>query len=106
MVDTLESIRLVNRAKGGGRAVAVTLTEDGRRVAREVLTARDEGLQELLADLTSADRRLLGELLEKLLTRLYTEVGDSDLLCRLCDRTPCTDGAVCPVGQAERDAGR
>ncbi|MGW2314997.1 condensation domain-containing protein, partial [Actinomadura luteofluorescens] len=33
---------------------------------------------------------------------LYAEIGDSDVICRLCDRGCCTSGDVCPVGP--RDA--
>jgi MarR family transcriptional repressor of emrRAB len=69
-----------------------------------MLTARGAPLAAALDGLDADERDRLAGLLGKLLTRLYAEIGDADVMCRLCDRGCCTDGAVCPVGQAERDA--
>jgi predicted transcriptional regulator len=60
-------------------------------------------LTELVSVLDGVEQEVLVALLAKLLTRLYLDVGSSELLCRLCDRSSCTRDAVCPVGQAERD---
>lgn len=48
------------------------------------------------------DQRALAGLLPKLLARLYAQVGNAQHMCRFCDRTCCTAGAACPVGEAER----
>ncbi|MFR9803976.1 MarR family winged helix-turn-helix transcriptional regulator [Pseudonocardia sp. RS010] len=106
MVSSLEAAGLARRGAGEGRTVPVALTPDGERTVREVLDTRAAGTEQVLADLDAHDRRVLTRLLEGLLTRLYAEVGSSEVLCRLCDRACCTDGAACPVGQAERDRGR
>ncbi|MFD5749769.1 MarR family winged helix-turn-helix transcriptional regulator [Streptomyces sp. NPDC127033] len=103
MVDSLEAADLARRASGTGRFVRVTLTDHGRRTVSKVLGARDEALAEVLSGFDEGERKALESLLGKLLTGLYQEVGNADLLCRLCDRGSCVDGAVCPVGQAERD---
>ncbi|WP_433504730.1 MarR family winged helix-turn-helix transcriptional regulator [Pseudonocardia halophobica] len=103
MVMSLEAAGLALRGPGEGRTVPVTLTAAGERTVREVLTSRAAGTEQALAGLDEDDRRVLTRLLEGLLGRLYTEVGSAEVLCRLCDRACCTDGAVCPVGQAERE---
>jgi MarR family transcriptional repressor of emrRAB len=106
MVMSLEAAGLARRGSGEGRTVPVALTAAGERTVGEVLTTRAAGTDQVLAGLDEDDRHALTRLLEGLLTQLYAEVGSSEVLCRLCDRARCTDGAVCPVGQAERDRGR
>jgi len=81
----------------------VTLTDEGRRVAGELLAVRAAPLADVLSVLGAGEREQLDVLLEKLLTRLYGDIRSSELMCRLCDRAACTTDAVCPVGQAERD---
>jgi DNA-binding MarR family transcriptional regulator len=105
MVDSLEAAGLVRRGPGDGRTVSVTVTAAGERTVGEVLATREARLSSILAGLDEDDRAALARLLERLLTQLYGDVGSSELLCRLCDRARCTKGAVCPVGQAERDQG-
>ncbi|WP_329237919.1 MarR family transcriptional regulator [Actinoallomurus sp. NBC_01490] len=103
MVDSLEEAGLVERRRGEGRSVTVACTRAGRRLARDLLTARDAPLTHLLGALDDEEHQALAVLLAKLLDRAYGEIGDTELLCRFCDRGACTDNAVCPVGQAERD---
>ncbi|ASR37257.1 MarR family transcriptional regulator [Prauserella marina] len=103
MVDSLEGKRLLERRPRHGREVAVGLTDEGHRVARGLLDARGTGLESLLDALSPAEQKQLGDLLSTLLTRIHQDVGNADLLCRLCDRASCTTDAVCPVGQAQRD---
>lgn len=104
MVDSLESGGLVERRAGPGRWVSVKPTQAGLRTARHVLAARGAPLAGIVDVLDEEERQTLDGLLCKLLTRLYGEVGDAQRLCRLCDREGCVRaGAVCPVGQAERE---
>jgi DNA-binding MarR family transcriptional regulator len=103
MVDSLQADELVFRHPAAGRRVDVELTAKGQRAAAGILSARSRSLTELVSVLDGAEQEVLAALLVKLLTRLYLDVGSSDLLCRLCDRSSCTRDAVCPVGQAERD---
>lgn len=105
MVDALQADRLVERNPGPGRSVTVTLTAAGRKAARQVLAARSRPLTDVVGVLDDREQRELAELLSKLLTRLYADVGSAELLCRLCDRAACTRDAVCPVGEAERQQG-
>jgi MarR family transcriptional repressor of emrRAB len=103
MVDSLEGTGLARRAPGAGRLVQVTLTDRGRRTASKVLCARADAVTEVLSGFGGEEMAALEGLLGKLLARLYQGVQNADLLCRLCDRSSCVEGAVCPVGQAERD---
>ena len=106
MVDSLRAGDLVHRRPGAGREVAVRLTRTGEQAARDLLTARGDGLAGIVGVLDQDEQHVLAGLLGKLLTGLYREVGNADLLCRLCDRGTCTADATCPVGQAERETGR
>jgi MarR family transcriptional regulator, negative regulator of the multidrug operon emrRAB len=106
MVDGLEHEGLVERRRGPGRAVSVRLTRRGRQAARRLLGARATPLADMVGVLDESDQQALADLLEKLLTRIYLEVGSSELVCRLCDRAACTASATCPVGAAERAAQR
>jgi MarR family transcriptional repressor of emrRAB len=103
MVDALERETLVERRRQQGREVAVELTAEGQRAAHRLLATRGAGLTGLLEVLTLAEQDQLADVLGTLLTRLHQDVGNAELLCRLCDRASCVRGAVCPVGQAERD---
>ncbi|MEV0074473.1 MULTISPECIES: MarR family winged helix-turn-helix transcriptional regulator [unclassified Amycolatopsis] len=105
MVDSLEQSRLLERLPRQGREVTVELTPEGRRAAHTLLEARGTGLSGLIEVLSEHEQDQFADLLGKLLARLYDDVGSAELLCRLCDRASCTRGAVCPVGQAERDRG-
>jgi MarR family transcriptional regulator, negative regulator of the multidrug operon emrRAB len=105
MVDALAARGLVERRPTLGKWVAVHPTAAGRAVSADLLAARGERLTTLVAALSPADQEALTSVLERLLRALYGEVGSSELVCRLCDRPCCTEaGAICPVGQAERDA--
>ncbi|MGI5169420.1 MarR family winged helix-turn-helix transcriptional regulator [Spirillospora sp. CA-253888] len=104
MVDSLERAGLAERRRRSARSVPVALTPAGERAAARVLAERGGPLADAVAALDHDERAALSTLLGKLLTRLYAEVGDADLMCRLCDRACCVRDAVCPVGQAERVA--
>lgn len=106
MVDSLEADGLAERRPGPGRWVTVHPAPAGRRVVQQLLTARAAPLSELVAALDDGDQAQLAGLLEKLLVQIYGASGNSQLICRLCDRPGCTTGAECPVGEAERLASR
>jgi MarR family transcriptional regulator, negative regulator of the multidrug operon emrRAB len=107
MVDALAGRGLVERRPTLGKWVAVHPTAAGRAAAADVLDARAERLTTLVGTLPPADQEALTRVLERLLRALYAQVGSSERVCRLCDRPCCTEaGAICPVGQAERDAAR
>jgi MarR family transcriptional regulator, negative regulator of the multidrug operon emrRAB len=103
MVDALEQRGLVERRSTVGRWVAVHPTHAGRAAATALLDARGGRLTALVGELPADERAALTRILERLLRAVYGEVGSAERVCRLCDRATCTDDAVCPVGQAERD---
>lgn len=105
MLDQLAASGLVVRTPGGGRNVALHLTEEGTAAAGRARRARGEELREVLAGLAPGQRAVLTDALEPLLARLYGQVGSEDVVCRLCDRGSClAAGHVCPVGRAAREA--
>ncbi len=106
MVDTLEFEGLVERRPTpvSRRLSAVHPTQAGSRTAQQLLAARANPLSDVVAGLDDEDQRALSDVLPKVLTRLYDLLGDAQYMCRLCDRTCCTNQATCPVGQAERHA--
>ena len=103
MVDSLEAEGLVERRPSPlmRRVTTVHPTRSGRHAARRLLAARGSPLSEVVGALDEDEQQLLAGLLTKLLTRLYDQVGNAQYMCRLCDRSCCTTGASCPVGQAE-----
>ncbi|MGW1743335.1 MarR family transcriptional regulator [Nocardia sp. NPDC001965] len=101
MIDTLLRRELVERRPGRGREIAVRLTARGRRAAADILTARADGLAQVLTPLDASERDTLATLLGKLLTGLHADIDNADLLCRLCDRGTCAIAAPCPVRDAE-----
>lgn len=105
MVDSLQNDQLVRRRPGPGKSVRVRLSAKGKRAARRLLAARADPLAELVSTLDERSQQQLAELLPTLLARLQADVGNPDLLCRLCDRAACTRDAACPVGQAAREQG-
>lgn len=105
MVDSLERSGLVERRPHAfnNRWVTVHPTRSGRQAARQLLVARGTPLTDAVAALDEDDQKALSDVLAKLLTRLYGEVGGSQYLCRLCDRKCCAANEPCPVGEAERN---
>lgn len=104
VVEGLERDGLLRRGPRAGRNVAITLTDQGRALAQDLRAARERSLEAVVSTLAPEEQDQLESLLVKLLPRLHEQPGDGDRLCRLCDRRACIDGgAICPVGQAERD---
>jgi MarR family transcriptional regulator, negative regulator of the multidrug operon emrRAB len=105
MVDALEARGLVERRPTLGKWVAVHPTGAGRAASAELLAARGDRLTTLVGTLPPADQEALAQVLDRLLRAVHGEVGSAQRVCRLCDRPACTEaGAICPVGQAERDS--
>jgi hypothetical protein len=69
----------------------------------ELLAARGAPFAEAIAELDDAEQQVSAELLGKVLTRLYQDVGSADLMSRRCDRASCIVQAPSPVGAAERN---
>ena len=97
LIDCLEADGLVERQRGRDqRSVSLVLTPAGREAAAAVLVERQGILDRALAGLTSAERRSLTPLLEKLLAGVSAGRHSADHICRLCDTSVCPL-SDCPV---------
>ncbi|MDJ0919568.1 MAG: MarR family transcriptional regulator [Henriciella sp.] len=95
LIDRLVDDGLVERRKAtDGRAVALHLTRKGTKLRRQLMESRLDTLESGLAGLSEQERRVLGDLLAKVLKNL----PDSDMakhrICRLCSVPTCRD---CPI---------
>lgn len=99
LIDRLVADALVARHPGptDRRAVALHLTDEGERRCTAILAARRGALARVLGTLDDAERRVLGQLTEKLLAGLIDGLDDAYSTCRLCDADACPD---CPVDRA------
>ncbi|MBO9436912.1 MarR family transcriptional regulator [Ruegeria sp. R13_0] len=99
LVDRLVADGLVERGEGKDRrAVALRLTEQGRRIRDKLLQGRLSALDALLVPLSEQERELFDGLLDKILISMDTTVSDRRTLCRLCDVQVCSD---CPIPASE-----
>lgn len=96
LVDRMVLDGLVLRGKSAvdGRAVALTLTEPGQTLNRELLDARQGAVERVLTVLTDDERSRFAELTEKMLRGLVRDERHALQVCRLCDVTVCPE---CPV---------
>jgi DNA-binding MarR family transcriptional regulator len=101
LVDRLVADGLARRAPGrDGRTLAIELTAAGQARAQELLAARADALEHLLAPLDAKERAALDGLLAKLLHRAGAS-GDARHVCRLCARATCPR---CPVAAGAEEA--
>jgi MarR family transcriptional regulator, negative regulator of the multidrug operon emrRAB len=108
LVDRLEAGGLAARSPGrDARSVNVRLTPAGKRRARAVLAERDRLVDDILTDLSSAERELLAGVFERLLEQLGVDWETTMQVCRLCDIPACEAKAPCPIALgAERNSGK
>lgn len=102
LADRLQARGLVERHRSDrdGRAVALRLTEAGRRAADTALAARAEAVDAALQTLDAGQRRALAPMLERMLGAQTTDATASLVICRMCDPDVCGHPDRCPVTQA------
>lgn len=102
LVDKLAAEGLVARTPGqDGRSRAIILTDQGRRIAGLIATARLSALRHLIERLPSAQREALGPLVAALLEAVVTHKDGGAWICRLCDLTACRRAeGLCPAANA------
>jgi DNA-binding MarR family transcriptional regulator len=116
LVDRLVQAGYVERRPGSdGRSVALVLTSTGTRAARRVLAARSAALDNLLLELSAAERTSLANITEKLLAAITRQrLADREegrdppggWLCRLCDFDACgRDEGMCPSTATAQEYG-
>jgi DNA-binding MarR family transcriptional regulator len=96
LVDRLAANGVVVRksSERDGRAVALHLTDAGRKACAKIRAARRGTLARMLNALDADERATLGTLTEKMLRGLIEGVDHAYSVCRLCDEVACAD---CPV---------
>jgi DNA-binding MarR family transcriptional regulator len=96
-LDQLEARGLVSRSPhpGDRRAIYVTLTRPGQKLADKAIEAYNAGHKRMLSALSSSDRQALGPLLRKLLTAL--EAGNGS---RAPGPTRGASGSMTPEARA------
>lgn len=100
LVDRIVADGLAVRRPGGDdREVAVHLTVKGRRRALRVHEQRRAVVGRSLAGLSSADRRELERLLDRLLRTEAVVHAEAQTICRLCEAPVCPLRR-CPVPAA------
>lgn len=109
LADQLEREGLVRRRRGPDRRrVEIALTPVGRRRAARVRRARDQVVEDTIADLDTGQVDLLETLLDQLVrTRVATRMGrrraggTGPWWCRTCDFSACgRDVGRCPARTA------
>jgi DNA-binding MarR family transcriptional regulator len=100
LVDRLESAELVARTKGAdGRTVALVLTKNGKKVAKNVAAERRRVLKNILSPLGPKSMKALEAMADSMLRKIAEEADHPERICRLCDVKQC--GADdCPVRPA------
>jgi MarR family transcriptional repressor of emrRAB len=102
VINGLAAEGLVTREHvGGGPAVRPRLTEAGEAQARQVLAARNEALQWLVAGVSDEELSRLTPIVERLLERLTADFNAGELICRLCELDACPQDR-CPVEVMQR----
>ena len=97
VVEKLETAGLVNKKTGTDkRAVALYLTEQGKRKAQGIVRARRRCLDEVLAALPVKDQKKLTSMLERMLTLLTGDDDSAEAICKLCEVDVCPQNR-CPV---------
>lgn len=104
LVNRLEKSKLVERGPAeDGRATAVVLTAEGRRLAKRVSSARAGVLEQALSGLSAAELRTFDAAASRILVGMMRGPGATRWMCRLCDMDACgwREGG-CPVREASR----
>jgi DNA-binding MarR family transcriptional regulator len=97
LVDRLERDGLLQRSIGEDRRIVmVSLTARGRRMAENILAARQDVLRDLVNKLSESERAALQAISVKLLANLTVDLASGEQNCRLCDEEACTL-SECPV---------
>jgi DNA-binding MarR family transcriptional regulator len=97
LVDRLAEAKLVERKSGADRrAVALRLTEAGKRQVKALLVGRQHALADALRGLDDWERSTLAAIAAKVLRGLDHSTVECDRRCRLCDDVSCPD-ETCPM---------
>jgi MarR family transcriptional regulator, negative regulator of the multidrug operon emrRAB len=97
VVEKLEKAGLVIKKTGvDKRAVALFLTEQGKRKVQGIVRARRRCLDEVLAALPVKDHKKLTTMLERMLAVITGDDDSAEAICKLCEVDVCPQNR-CPV---------
>lgn len=97
LVDRLAAARLVERKAGADRrAVALRLTDAGKRQVKSLHLGRQHALAQALRGLDDWERSTLAAIASKVLRGMEHSEVECDRRCRLCDEESCPD-ETCPL---------
>jgi MarR family transcriptional regulator, negative regulator of the multidrug operon emrRAB len=101
LVDGLEAAGLVERRRSDrdARAIALWATPSGKRTASQIVAARAELLEPVLASISKGDRKTIARFLETALAELTDSRDRALSICRFCAEGTCRP-LGCPVEQA------
>ncbi len=106
VVEKLAKAGLVNKkAAADKRAVALFLTEQGKRKAQGIVRARRRCLDEVLGALQLKDQRMLMPMLESMLALMTGDEDSAEAICKLCEVDVCPQNR-CPVALAVKPRSR
>jgi DNA-binding MarR family transcriptional regulator len=105
VVEKLEKAGLVQKKTGTDRrAVALYVTEQGKRKVQGIVRARRRCLDEVLAALPAKDHKKLTSMLERMLDVLTGDEDSAEAICKLCEVDVCPQNR-CPVTQGVKATG-
>ncbi len=97
LIDKLVAERLVDRRRGkNARTMALRVTRDGKARVKDLHTAREVAVLEILKNFSDEQASSLDDILNLLLADLVTEPIHEHIICRLCDSKTCFQGG-CPI---------
>jgi MarR family transcriptional regulator, negative regulator of the multidrug operon emrRAB len=97
VVEKLQSAGLINKKTGSDkRAVALFVTEQGRRKVQGIVRARRRCLDEVLGVLPVRDQKQFTSMLERMLAFMPDGVDSGEAICKLCEVDVCPQNR-CPV---------
>jgi len=104
VVEKLEKAGLVQKKTGTDkRAVALYVTELGKRKVQGIVRARRRCLDEVLAAVPIKDHKKLTTMLERMLACITGDDDSAEAICKLCEVDVCPQNR-CPVTLAVKAA--
>jgi DNA-binding MarR family transcriptional regulator len=97
VVEKLENAGLVHKKTGADkRAVALFLTDKGKRKVQQILRARRRCLDAVLGVLPVKEQKRLTSMLERMLAFMTGNEASAEAICKLCEVEVCPQNR-CPV---------
>jgi hypothetical protein len=97
----MEKDGLVDKRAGADkRAIALFVTDQGKKSVKRIVRARRRCLEEVLAVLPASEHKQLSSMLERMLGLLTTDFYSGEAICKLCEVNMCPQ-EHCPVAKRQ-----